>query len=128
MTTSTDALRAVQTKTMSTVRPTRGLATVSRTRIIAEVAALVVIALLLIALPLLSRDRVVALHSSTTDRIVQPGDTLWSIAASNPIPGMTTAENAESIAALNDLESSRLRVGTAIVVPAVAGDQELAYK
>lgn len=99
-----------------------------RVRVAAEVAALVLIALLLVALPIMSRDAKTAVLTSTAKLIVQPGDTLWSVAQSNPLPGMTTAETADHIATINGYDASRLAVGSSILVPVSSGSMELACK
>ena len=100
-----------------------------RIRVVAEIAALLLIAVLLVALPILSRDaRKTAISPSTTEVIVQTGDTLWSFARSNPLPGLTTAETADHIAALNGYDSSRIPVGSSIVVPVSSAGRDVACK
>jgi len=52
---------------------------------------------------------------------VRGGDTLWGLAQSYPAPGLDTARTADLIAELNGLETSALRAGATIHVPAVLG-------
>ncbi len=99
-----------------------------RVRVAAEVAALVMIALLLLALPILSRSTTSSSLGSTTKMVVRPGDTLWSVALAHPIPGMTTAQTADHIAALNGHNSSRIPVGSSIIVPVDERSLELVCK
>jgi len=86
------------------------------------------IAVLLIAIPLLSRGSDAPNSSGTASVLVSQGDTLWSLARSNPVPGLSTEENAERIAAMNGIQSGRLPVGSAIEVPVEQGVVELACK
>jgi len=96
--------------------------------VIAEVTALLVIVVLLIALPVLSRHTKTGDSHETTRVLIQPGDTLWSIARSNPLPGLSTAQAVEHIAAVNGIESAQIPVGSAIEIPVGPGRVELAYK
>ncbi|MHB8760837.1 MAG: LysM peptidoglycan-binding domain-containing protein [Coriobacteriia bacterium] len=53
---------------------------------------------------------------------VQQGGTLWGIARSHPVPGLSTAETIELIRAQNRLGSSTLYPGQSLRVPGVATD------
>ncbi len=53
----------------------------------------------------------------TTTRLVEQGDTLWALAQSHPVEGLSTEQTAGLIASLNGLESSTLHAGSAIKVP-----------
>lgn len=128
MMTTTQATRTGRTGTVRQSRRTGMAPAASHLRKAAEVVALLLIALLLIALPILSRDTRGAVSTATTEVIAQPGDTLWSVARSNPLQGLTTAETADHIAALNGIESSRLPVGSSILVPVDSRGRELACK
>jgi hypothetical protein len=48
---------------------------------------------------------------------VESGDSLWSLAASHPVEGMSTAETVEMLAAVNNIGNSSLRVGSEVMVP-----------
>ena len=52
---------------------------------------------------------------------VERGDTLWSLAEQNPAPGFTTAQTAELIASLNQIDASALANGMELCVPAPMG-------
>jgi len=124
------------TQTTQVVRPdvgrrSRASGTASgalRFRLVAEMAALALIAMLLIALPILSRGSTAPVTAATAQVIAQPGDTLWSVAQAHPLPGMTTAETADHIADLNHIESSRIIAGSSIAVPVTRAGLELACK
>ena len=81
-----------------------------------ERVLLVLLAIALVACALASRG-IAPADVPTTHVRVAPGDTLWSIAAQNAAPGLTTAQTADLIAKLNDLESSTLVAGAEIDVP-----------
>ncbi len=98
-----------------------------RTRLVSEVAALVLIAALLVALPMLSRGATNDASSATMKVTARPGDTLWSVARTYPVPGMTTPEAVDHIAALNGFESSRIPVGSSIVVPIASEGVSVAF-
>jgi len=100
----------------------------SRSRVIVEVAALLLIASLLVAIPLLSRHAVSGPPADTAKVLVHEGDTLWSVALANPVPGLGTAEAVEYIASVNGVQSARLSVGTSILVPAGSRGTEVASK
>lgn len=53
----------------------------------------------------------------TATILVAPGDSLWSLAQSNPVPGLKEAETVELIRRLNGLSSSKLLAGSSIKVP-----------
>lgn len=84
------------------------------------VLVLLVIMMLLLAV-VLSSPR--ATQEMRTDTItVSAGDTLWSIAKSHPVPGMTTGETASLLTRMNDLERSDIRPGDALKVPVAASE------
>jgi Tfp pilus assembly protein FimV len=55
---------------------------------------------------------------------VDEGQTLWSIAAQHPMPGLTTEQTAELIAKTNQLSGDSIAAGSelAIPVPEAVGD------
>jgi hypothetical protein len=59
---------------------------------------------------------------------VQRGDSLWSIARSHPVVGLTTAQTAEQIRRLNGLRTSEVRLGQALSVPCIARQAEFASR
>lgn len=84
-----------------------------------EIVTLVAIGVLLIVGAVSARPR--ALTATATQTVqVQAGETLWSIAASHPITGLTTAQAAQSISRSNRLATSTLRAGQTLLVPVAA--------
>lgn len=128
MTASTQASRLDRYTQVRNRRVVRPAVAMRRVRAAAEVAALVMIVLLLLALPILSRSTTSPTSDTTTKVVVRPGDTLWSVALAHPLPGMTTAETADRIAALNGNDSSRIPVGSSIIVPVDEGSSALVCK
>jgi len=49
---------------------------------------------------------------------IEAGDSLWSLARTHPVDGLTTAETAELLAEINGLGDPSLRAGAEILVPA----------
>lgn len=91
----------------------------SRRRAFMETVALIVIAALLIAGTYASR-----VHSkpavSTTEVRAEAGDTLWSIARSHPVDGLTTADTVDMISRMNGLADPRVTPGARLSVPDAA--------
>jgi hypothetical protein len=56
--------------------------------------------------------------SSITVRVAT-SDTLWSIAAAHPAPGLSTASTVDEIARMNGLRTSSVRPGSLLKVPAM---------
>ncbi|MGI6229564.1 MAG: LysM peptidoglycan-binding domain-containing protein [Tractidigestivibacter sp.] len=54
---------------------------------------------------------------STCSVIVQPGDSLWSIAESHPVDGLSTSQVVTWISQKNSLDNSSLQPGQTISVP-----------
>jgi LysM repeat protein len=81
-----------------------------------EIVILVMIGLLLVTGVLATRSSA-AVPTSTGVVRVEPGDTLWSIAKAHPVSGLSTAQGAELIAALNHMSNDPLSVGVSLVVP-----------
>lgn len=48
---------------------------------------------------------------------VRTAETLWDIASTHPIEGLSTAQNVEVLRAINRLENSRLAAGQSLRVP-----------
>jgi len=120
---STQMVRAGVNRASGAARAPRGY---RRIRLVAEVLALLLIAVLLVALPLLSRGTSSPALSETTKVTARSGDTLWSVARAYPVQGMTTAQTAEYLATLNGLESSRIPVGSSILVPTTSEGLDVA--
>lgn len=81
-----------------------------------EVAAAVVVLALLLAAALVSLDQP-AVKTETSTLLVQPGDTLWSIAARHPVDDMDTARLVAYISKTNHLVGGRIVAGDTILVP-----------
>ncbi len=82
-----------------------------------ETGVLVAIAiLLLVGLVVTSHQNTAAGH---TERIkVESGQTLWDLAESHPVRGLSTAQTAELIGRLNHLSSSTIVAHDTLIVPA----------
>jgi hypothetical protein len=65
-----------------------------------------------------ARDLAPARTSAAISVTVANADTLWSIAASHPVPGMSTAQTVEAIREANGLTTGRLAAGQVLDVPA----------
>ena len=83
----------------------------------AEIVALVMIAVALVAATLITRGGSAAPASSECIR-VEPGQTLWTLAEQHPVPGLTTEQTAQVIADLNHISHRELAAGTTIRIPA----------
>ena len=66
--------------------------------------------------------------TATTLLRVEQGDTVWTIAAAHPVSGLNTAQNADLIARLNDLDAGRLAAGTTLRVPSAADSASVAQR
>ena len=97
-------------------RSARRCDTRSRRLSIAEIVAMLVIVVLLMAGPVLSRT-VSPSDVPTTVVSVGQGDNLWTIAAAHPVNGLTTAQTADLIVRLNNLESVTIAAGRTLEVP-----------
>ncbi len=84
-----------------------------------EIAVLVAIALLLLVGTLVDRQGTAAPQTPTRKVQVSAGQTLWSIAQAHPMPGYSTAQTADHIAATNGLSGDALAIGQTIEVPAL---------
>ena len=82
----------------------------------AETGLLLLLVLALAACVFISRSPQVAPDRTTTVRVTA-GETLWNLARSHPVTGLSTAQTVELIADLNQLEDRALAVGTAVRVP-----------
>ena len=89
----------------------------SRTVAWAEIIALVLIAIALITATILT-----AHHASitvTSERMrVENGQTLWTLATEHPVAGLTTEQTAELIANLNHISDGHVTNGATIRIPA----------
>ncbi|NTU71914.1 MAG: LysM peptidoglycan-binding domain-containing protein [Coriobacteriia bacterium] len=86
-----------------------------------ELIVVALVAALLVWGLLASRNPHLADTAVQTVRVA-PGDTLWSIAKSHPLPGMSTSQLAAAIATSNSLGSRVLVPGQRIAVPVAASD------
>jgi LysM repeat protein len=55
---------------------------------------------------------------AVSSHVVQPGDTLWSIAEGIAAPGSDIREVVSDVKALNSLATSSLQIGQSLIVPA----------
>lgn len=62
-------------------------------------------------------ERILA-ETPTTTISVEPGDSLWSLAADHPVTGLTDREVVEAIRSWNGLERGELHPGMELAVPA----------
>jgi Tfp pilus assembly protein FimV len=82
---------------------------------------LLVVAVLALA-ALASRPTSVDPDRTTTIR-VRTGESLWSVARSHPVEGLSTAQTVQLIVELNRLEGQALIAGTDIRVPSERNSQ-----
>ena len=66
-----------------------------------------------------ARDLVPARQTAAISVTVSRADTLWSIAATHRLPGLSTAQTVEAIVTANELGSGGLRAGDVLKVPVV---------
>lgn len=84
---------------------------------VTEAALLLFVLVLLVAAVILGSSR----GTTPTDTMaveIQPGDTLWSLASSHPIAGLSTGEMVHMISEVNGLEGETLVAGAIIEIPA----------
>jgi len=93
-----------------------------------ECAALAVMVVALAATATLSAPLAGQRDLPTQTHRVEPGDTLWSIAASHPVPGLDTAHTVDLISDINGLENPSLLAGSAILVPSGAPTSNVAMR
>ncbi len=87
-----------------------------------EIGILVLFAVSLVAAavgPSLLRDRSIPQDSITVK--VGESDTLWEIAASNPVAGMSTAEHVSLIQRMNGVTNSGVVAGQLLIIPSDSG-------
>ncbi len=101
---------------------------VARYRLTAVEAALIGLVITVLVAAALLSERPAPVSLATTTVRVQPGDSLWSIAARHPAPGLGTAETADLLQRLNALESSTIAAGSALRVPAQTDSSDLAMR
>jgi hypothetical protein len=92
-----------------------------------EVLTLVVIAILLLLGAFLTSGPPAASPSLLRLR-VQAGDSLWTVAKSHPVDGLSTAQVAELVAARNGLSGAGLVPGQELLVPAGDAGQQFASR
>jgi len=59
---------------------------------------------------------------------VEAGQTLWQIARSHRVEGLTTAQTVDFIAEKNGLSEAGVQVGTTLLVPAVSSGEAVAMR
>lgn len=92
----------------------------SRLASAAAAAVIVAVCAILAFTSLVSRAQAVtdaSLTASTQVVSVRAGESLWSLAESHPIDGLTTQETSDIIREWNGLESATLHMGEELVVP-----------
>jgi len=92
-----------------------------------EMVALIVIAVLLV-LGALTAGPDTEVSVDTTRIRTEAGDTLWGIARSHPVQGLTTAQNVELIVSLNGLDSPHVTTGGLLAVPQTTPNLAVASK
>ena len=92
-----------------------------------ETLALVVIAALLI-IGAISSARPAPKQPELSSLKVQAGDTVWTLAVTHPVQGLTTAEVADLITRTNRRETALITPGESILVPVGAVDARLAAR
>jgi len=93
-----------------------------------EIAIAVVLLILLILGALITASGPKSHVSGVRTIRVEAGQTLWSIARSNPMPGLTTQQTAELIARTNGLESGLVAAQTSLRVPVAASAKLVARR
>jgi len=92
-----------------------------------EVFTLILIAALLLVGLFASRQR--AEYSGATQSLqIEAGDTLWSIAETHPVEGLTTAQVVDTIASVNHLDGDVVAPGQTIEVPSLELNDRLAMR
>lgn len=97
-----------------------------RSRLSASCSAAVVVALLIALIGaawfmLSSANRAYSEAAASTERqaiVVEPGESLWSLADEYGIDGLSTRETSDIIRSWNGLDSSTLQPGDTLLVPA----------
>lgn len=92
-----------------------------------EIAALMIIAVLLV-MGALSAGSDTEVSVDTARIHTEAGDTLWGIAQSHPVEGLTTAQTVELIVTLNGLDSPSVATGGVLAVPQKAANLTVASK
>ena len=92
-----------------------------------EAGILFFIALLLVVGTVAASHRSAAPRESVSVR-VERGDTLWTLARTHPVEGMTTEQTADLIASMNGLRDGALSSGRTILVPAAVSTSRVASR
>jgi Tfp pilus assembly protein FimV len=93
-----------------------------------ETVAVVMIAILLLAAVLLTRGPSAA-SLDLSDRLkVRSGDSLWTVATSHPVDGLSTAQLADLLADANGLRGQTLSPGQVIRVPRADSAERVASR
>jgi len=91
-----------------------------------EIAALALIALALVVAATGVTRSAGALELTPVK--VGSGETLWQIARTHPVEGLTTAETVDLIAEKNRLSDGGVQAGATLMVPSAPGDDTLAMR
>ena len=86
------------------------------------------VALLLVLATVIGAAGPQTTHAEMRSVHVEAGQTIWSIAEANPLPGLTTEQTAELIARTNGLTRSSLAEHTSIRVPVAQASHLLASR
>jgi LysM repeat protein len=121
---NTDARSSAQTQRTHTSAHPRGGRTVSDG---AEVIALIMIAVLLVLGVVVTSPRSAPAPSLTALKVTA-GDSLWTLAATHPVDGLTTAQVSEILMKANHLEAPVVFPGQTILVPVECTGRRLAAR
>jgi len=92
-----------------------------------EVLVLILIgALLIVGAVATSRPRVPSTTMAPVS--VRSGETVWSLAAAHPVPGLTTAEVADLLVRTNGLEGRTVTPGETVLIPVEPPTTRLALR
>jgi hypothetical protein len=95
---------------------------------VAEIAALVLITVALIAATIMTSNHTRASVSSERVR-VERGQTLWQLAVEHPVAGLTTEQTAQLISSVNHIADGQVAAGKTIDIPAhIDGNLALASR
>ena len=81
---------------------------------------IIVLVIAVIVVVVASGSRTAPTPATTGAVKVSPGESLWSIAAANPVEGLTTPETVEVIRRSNHLTSDAITTGSVLRVPATS--------
>lgn len=112
---------------MTTRTAPRARATQAQNGSTAEVCLAILLVFALVAIAAGSGSRATA-PSVTRTVFVSSGETLWALAAANPVEGLSTEQTVELIVEMNALDGSDVTVGQKVTLPAAADTSVLAMR